>query len=77
MFCMCSLLCIISAIGSVEGLAFDSVNSTLYWTSYSNSSINRIKVNASTGEAAGKPQKLVQLSTSDHPRAIVVDSCTQ
>uniref|UniRef100_K1QFX2 Low-density lipoprotein receptor-related protein 1B n=1 Tax=Magallana gigas TaxID=29159 RepID=K1QFX2_MAGGI len=68
---------VVPSIGSVEGLAFDSVNSTLYWTSYSNSSINRIKVNANTGEAAGKPQKLVQLSTSDHPRAIVVDSCTQ
>ncbi|XP_078324342.1 low-density lipoprotein receptor-related protein 1-like isoform X2 [Crassostrea virginica] len=68
---------VVPSIGSVEGLAFDSFNSTLYWTSYTNSSINRIKVNPTTGEAVGKAQKLIQLSTTDHPRAIVLDSCTQ
>ncbi|XP_062600838.1 low-density lipoprotein receptor-related protein 1-like [Saccostrea cucullata] len=68
---------VIPSIGSVEGLAYDSSNDTLYWTSYTNSSINRIKINPATGNASGPSQKLIQLSTSDHPRAIVVDSCTQ
>ncbi|XP_048772894.2 low-density lipoprotein receptor-related protein 1-like isoform X3 [Ostrea edulis] len=65
------------SIGSVEGLAFDSSNSTLYFTSYTNSSINSVKINPVSGQAEGSVQKLIQLSTSDHPRAIVVDSCTQ
>jgi sugar lactone lactonase YvrE len=68
---------LITAIGSVEGLAFDSSNNTLYFTSYTNSSINCVKIDPVSGKAEGSIRKLIQLSTTDHPRAIVVDSCTQ
>ena len=60
-----------SDVGSAEGLAFDPVYKDLYWTSYTNSSISRIRVYRKDS----KPEKIVLLGTKDHPRAIVLDSC--
>ena len=59
-------------VGSTEGLAYDSVNGMLYWTSFTNSSISRIKLNDNIIVGA---EKLVQLGPKDHPRAIVINSC--
>lgn len=60
-------------VGSAEGLAYDEFFQELYWTSYTNSSINRISVNPQN--AKRDPEKIVQLGADDHPRAIVIDSC--
>ncbi len=62
----------LAGVGSAEGLAYDSVYHELYWTSYTNSSISRIRVdNTENAERV----KIVQLGPEDHPRAIVLDSC--
>lgn len=61
-----------SEVGSAEGLAYDATNETLYWTSYTNSSISCIKMDSSKKH---NRRKLVQLSAEDHPRAIVLDPC--
>jgi low-density lipoprotein receptor-related protein 1 (alpha-2-macroglobulin receptor) len=70
---------------NVEGLAYDTANRQLYWTSYSNSSIKRTNVdvkNMSYIDAIKngntlKVETIVQLDVKDHPRAIVVDSCNE
>jgi integrin beta 2 len=62
---------VVDKVGSAEGLAYDSVYRELYWTSYTNSSISRIKVN----DTRARVEKIVQLEREDHPRAIVIDSC--
>jgi hypothetical protein len=67
-------------VGSAEGLAYDGKNKHLYFTSYTNSSINRLNFNAqSTQDNQGMAVKeiLVQLEASDHPRAIVINPCLQ
>ncbi len=58
-------------VGSAEGLAFDKAYQELYWTSYTESSISRIRLNRPDAEE----EKIVQLGDEDHPRAIVIDSC--
>ena len=58
-------------VGSIEGLAYDSVYQELYWTSFTNSSISRIQVDVE----GASPQKIIQLGTADHPRAIVINTC--
>ena len=63
-----------SGVGTAESLAFEEVFSELYWTSYSDSSIYRANVRSLT--SPGSKEKLVQLGTRDHPRALVVDSCS-
>ncbi|KAJ8320243.1 hypothetical protein KUTeg_001830 [Tegillarca granosa] len=72
---------IIDSVGSAEGLAFKPAfgNNTkpyLYWTSYTNSSIGRVPIHPENGTAAGKIEKVLQLGIDDHPRAIVIDSCS-
>jgi len=66
------LNCVVD-VGSAEGLAYDEFFQEIYWTSYTNSSINRINVNLQRSRR--DPEKIVQLSAEDHPRAIVIDSC--
>ena len=64
-------------VGSAEGLAYDTMYHELYWTSYSDSTINRIRVDPPAGgdQSARVKQVQVRLGTDDHPRAIVLDSC--
>lgn len=61
----------VAEVGSAEGLAFDKAYQELYWTSYTDSSITRIRL----GVSAAQREKIVQLGDEDHPRAIVIDSC--
>ncbi|XP_022111824.1 prolow-density lipoprotein receptor-related protein 1-like [Acanthaster planci] len=63
---------IIESTGSAEGIAYDPVFREIYWTSYTNSSISRIKVD----RPGATEQLLVRLSASDHPRGIAIDSCS-
>ena len=65
------LLPFFADVGSIEGLAYDPVYNELYWTSFTNSSISRIRVDTDTDS----PQKIVQLGPADHPRAIVINIC--
>ncbi|KAL8579462.1 hypothetical protein ACOMHN_026827 [Nucella lapillus] len=67
-------------VGSAEGLAYDSRNQWLFFTSYTNSSINRLDFSPqSTHIPDSQPPRhiLIQLSPSDHPRAIVINPCLQ
>ena len=64
-------VCIITEVGSAEGLAFDKAYQELYWTSYTDSTISRIRLNKENALR----EKIVQLGDEDHPRAIVIDSC--
>ncbi|XP_052236453.1 prolow-density lipoprotein receptor-related protein 1-like isoform X3 [Dreissena polymorpha] len=70
---------IVEGVGSVEGIAFVKMDGKkeLYWTSYTNSCISRIDVNASLGNVSQKPEVVIQMTKLDHPRAIAVDSCWQ
>ncbi|XP_071941661.1 low-density lipoprotein receptor-related protein 1-like isoform X2 [Antedon mediterranea] len=61
---------VVEGVGSAEGLTYDPIFQEIYWTSYSNSSINRVRSNSD-------PEIIVQLSSQDRPRGIVVDPCTQ
>ena len=58
-------------MGSAEGLVYESTNKYLYWTSYTDSTINRRLLYHDGAES----HKIVQLSDEDHPRAIVIDNC--
>lgn len=58
----------------MEGLAFDYIHEDLYWTSYSNASISRMRVEADRMLQL-RPTKVLQLHTMDKPRGIVVDPC--
>ncbi|XP_070183011.1 low-density lipoprotein receptor-related protein 1-like [Littorina saxatilis] len=66
-------------VGSAEGLAYDSKNQRLYFTSYTNSSINRLDFSPQSTLTDKEPRLdiLVQLDKSDHPRAIVINPCIQ
>ncbi|KAL5005791.1 hypothetical protein ScPMuIL_016949 [Solemya velum] len=64
---------LVKEVGSAEGLAFDMDTENLYWTSYTNSSINRIPILANG--STGLRERVIQLADEDHPRAIVIDSC--
>ncbi|KRX38253.1 Prolow-density lipoprotein receptor-related protein 1 [Trichinella murrelli] len=66
---------LVSDEGSIEGLAFDNLHQDLYWTSYTNATINRVHV----GVHAALPRrrtKVLQLNPMfDKPRGIAVDPC--
>ena len=62
---------LVAVTGSAEGIAYDPVFEEIYWTSYTNSSISRIKVNSRNATE----QVLVRLKGSDHPRGIALDTC--
>ncbi|XP_077997711.1 prolow-density lipoprotein receptor-related protein 1-like [Glandiceps talaboti] len=61
---------IVSGIGSAEGLAYDPIFKEIYWTSYSDSTICRIRVYEES-----EKEVVVRMETTDHPRAIVLDVC--
>ncbi|VDP37325.1 unnamed protein product [Soboliphyme baturini] len=66
---------LVSSEGSVEGLTFDHEHKDLYWTSYTNGSINRVHVEGRLTDGL-RPFKVLQLdSSSDKPRGIAVDPC--
>uniref|UniRef100_A0AAZ3P2N0 EGF-like domain-containing protein n=1 Tax=Oncorhynchus tshawytscha TaxID=74940 RepID=A0AAZ3P2N0_ONCTS len=65
---------VVENVGSVEGLAYHRGWDTLYWTSYTTSTITRHTVDQ------GRPQAydhntVVTMSGDDHPRAFVLDEC--
>ncbi|XP_041374230.1 low-density lipoprotein receptor-related protein 1-like [Gigantopelta aegis] len=66
---------LVDNVGAAEGLAFDSTNHYLYWTSYTNSSISRIGLHPDIAVKNRKQETIIQLSMEDHPRAIVIDLC--
>ncbi|XP_071101709.1 prolow-density lipoprotein receptor-related protein 1-like isoform X1 [Haliotis cracherodii] len=64
---------LVEGVGAAEGLAFDPDTGDLYWTSYTNSSISKINLRKPPKERQVKV--IIQLTTEDHPRAIVIDVC--
>ena len=62
-----------SDVGSVEGIAYDSLHRTIYFTSQSNPSINRVEV-LENGQK-GSPEIILNLNKFDKPRGIAVDPC--
>ena len=64
-----------SEVGSVEGIAFESSMNELYWTSYSHSSIYRLKIKDLDAGEIPEPTQIVRLQAEDHPRAIAIDGC--
>ena len=67
---------VIDSVGSAEGLAYEEEDKYLYFTSYTNSSVCRVKL-SDDGTRSAPVEKLVQLGASDRPRAIVIDKCTE
>ncbi|KTG00479.1 hypothetical protein cypCar_00035218, partial [Cyprinus carpio] len=61
-------------VGSIEGLAYHRGWDTLYWTSYTTSTITRHTVDQSR-TAAFDRDTVVTMSGDDHPRAFVLDEC--
>lgn len=61
-------------VGSVEGLAYHRAWDTLYWTSYTTSTITRHTVDQSQW-GAFKRDVVVTMAGDDHPRAFVLDEC--
>ena len=59
--------------GSVEGLAYDSLRGTLYWTSTSDSSIRKTNFKL---HGATSMELVVQLAPDDKPRGIDIDVCS-
>lgn len=57
--------------GSVEGLAYEAIDNTLYWTCNNDATINKVNLSA----AVLKPETIIKLGPSDKPRGIAVDSC--
>lgn len=68
----CSYLLI--DVGSVEGLAYHRGWDTLYWTSYTTSTITRHTVDQ-TRPGAFERETVITMSGDDHPRAFVLDEC--
>ncbi|XP_062895316.1 low-density lipoprotein receptor-related protein 1-like [Mobula hypostoma] len=65
---------IVDNVGSVEGLAYHRAWDTLYWTSYTTSTISRHSVDQSRPGAFDR-ETVVTMSGEDHPRAFVLDEC--
>lgn len=63
-------------VGSVEGLAYHRGWDTLYWTSYTTSTITRHTVDQSRSGAFDR-YTVVTMSGDDHPRAFVLDECQE
>lgn len=61
-------------VGSVEGLAYHRGWDTLYWTSYTTSTITRHTVDQ-TRSGAFNRDTVVTMSGDDHPRAFALDEC--
>uniref|UniRef100_A0AAX7SPU8 EGF-like domain-containing protein n=1 Tax=Astatotilapia calliptera TaxID=8154 RepID=A0AAX7SPU8_ASTCA len=65
---------VVENVGSVEGLAYHRGWDTLYWTSYTTSTITRHTVDQSRSVAYNR-NTVVTMSGEDHPRAFVLDEC--
>uniref|UniRef100_A0A673BUV4 Low density lipoprotein receptor-related protein 1Ab n=1 Tax=Sphaeramia orbicularis TaxID=375764 RepID=A0A673BUV4_9TELE len=65
---------VVDNVGSVEGLAYHRGWDTLYWTSYTTSTITRHTVDQSRSVAYNR-NTVVTMSGEDHPRAFVLDEC--
>uniref|UniRef100_A0A8D0H854 LDL receptor related protein 1 n=1 Tax=Sphenodon punctatus TaxID=8508 RepID=A0A8D0H854_SPHPU len=65
---------IVENVGSVEGLAYHRGWDTLYWTSYTTSTITRHTVDQ-TRLGAFERETVITMSGDDHPRAFVLDEC--
>uniref|UniRef100_A0A8C2EPV9 Low density lipoprotein receptor-related protein 1Aa n=1 Tax=Cyprinus carpio TaxID=7962 RepID=A0A8C2EPV9_CYPCA len=65
---------VVENVGSVEGLAYHRAWDTLYWTSYTTSTITRHSVDQSRWGAFDR-DTVVTMSGDDHPRAFVLDEC--
>uniref|UniRef100_A0A8C7PU39 Low density lipoprotein receptor-related protein 1Ab n=1 Tax=Oncorhynchus mykiss TaxID=8022 RepID=A0A8C7PU39_ONCMY len=65
---------VVENVGSVEGLAYHRGWDTLYWTSYTTSTITRHTVDQGRPQAYDR-NTVVTMSGDDHPRAFVLDEC--
>ncbi|KAG8233634.1 hypothetical protein J437_LFUL001045 [Ladona fulva] len=63
---------IVERQGSVEGLAFESVNRVLYWTCNNDATISCIPIDKGTDASV---KTVITLGNNDKPRGIAVDSC--
>lgn len=75
-FCLSLSLSLPPDVGSVEGLAYHRGWDTLYWTSYTTSTITRHTVDQSRPQAYDR-NTVVTMSGDDHPRAFVLDECQE
>lgn len=69
-----TVACSPADVGSVEGLAYHRGWDTLYWTSYTTSTITRHTVDQSR-LGAFERETVITMSGDDHPRAFVLDEC--
>nr|XP_022909737.1 low-density lipoprotein receptor-related protein 1 isoform X1 [Onthophagus taurus] len=60
--------------GSVEGLTYEEVYNTLYWTCNNEAAISHANL-TQFGTSAGNVEVVIKLRSDDKPRGIAVDSC--
>ncbi|XP_074039673.1 LDL receptor protein 1 [Leptinotarsa decemlineata] len=60
--------------GSVEGLAYEQIHNSLYWTCNIDATINRVNLTNQLSNASSV-ETIVHMRVQDKPRGIAVDSC--
>ncbi|XP_050504790.1 prolow-density lipoprotein receptor-related protein 1 isoform X2 [Diabrotica virgifera virgifera] len=65
---------IVERQGSVEGLAYEQVYNSLYWTCNNDATINRVNLTGQIKNASAV-ETIVRMRAQDKPRGIAVDSC--
>ncbi|XP_056636916.1 low-density lipoprotein receptor-related protein 1 isoform X1 [Diorhabda sublineata] len=65
---------IVERQGSVEGLAYEQVHNSLYWTCNNDATINRVNLTDKLSNSS-VVETIVRMRTQDKPRGIAVDSC--
>lgn len=64
--CLCAFTCLYPDIGIIDGIAFDWINRRIYYSDYSNQTINSVAEDGSNRAVIAHVPK---------PRAIVLDPC--
>lgn len=81
-YCACANVFLLNYVGntneSVEGLTYDHIEKTLFWTDGTKQSIRRITVDRDNFHANENASiELVHLLKGDKPRGLVSDPCTR
>lgn len=58
----------------MEGIAYEQLHNSLYWTCNNDATINRINL-TEFGTNASVVEGVIRLEPNDKPRGIAVDSC--
>ncbi|CAH1165542.1 unnamed protein product [Phyllotreta striolata] len=65
---------IVERQGSVEGLAYEQIGNSLYWTCNNDATVNRVNLTDGMSNSSAV-ETIVRMRAQDKPRGIAVDSC--